>query len=222
MTSSIGSRLYGLAKRLSLGRILRYLDLWLRYFWRRSRSALKPSRVSSHGTGAEEQAAALAHANMASAMRIAVSSWFPLDLANKRLHRAMLLSVTETRADLGITPEIVDHLVLLKSADDLSARVDELAASGAAFSAINTALYMLLLRRLPAQTELSLRVTRGTRSLPSARALNIGNRGDAPYQPDRGRMLYIDVGNTVLGPASSGWCGRSPMSSRARPEAIRG
>jgi hypothetical protein len=30
------SRLYRLAKRLSVGRFLRYLDLWARYGWRRS------------------------------------------------------------------------------------------------------------------------------------------------------------------------------------------
>jgi hypothetical protein len=31
-------RLYRLAKRLSIGRVLRYLDLWARYLWRRSLS----------------------------------------------------------------------------------------------------------------------------------------------------------------------------------------
>jgi hypothetical protein len=33
-------RLYRFAKRLSLGRLLRYLDLWARYGWRRRQSAL--------------------------------------------------------------------------------------------------------------------------------------------------------------------------------------
>ena len=50
-----------------------------------------------------------------------VASWFPLDLANARLHRALLASVADARPDLGVTPEILDCVESLKSADDLTA-----------------------------------------------------------------------------------------------------
>jgi hypothetical protein len=46
-------KLYRLVKRLSLGRLLRYLDLWARYGWRRGQSALstrlRRHRVPSRG-----------------------------------------------------------------------------------------------------------------------------------------------------------------------------
>ncbi len=46
--------------------------------------------ASAPGIGAETQEAALAKADMATAKRMVVASWFPVDLANERLHRAML------------------------------------------------------------------------------------------------------------------------------------
>jgi hypothetical protein len=164
MGSTMRARLYRLAKRLSIGRLLRYLDLWARYLWRRSLSGLgSSSRRSARGTDAEAQAAALAHADMATAKRMAVASWFPLDLANARLHRAVLASAAEARPDLGIGPAILDCLAQLKSADDLSACVDEQVAAGQAAQTLNTALYILLLRRLPDRSELPMIVSRHPR-----------------------------------------------------------
>jgi hypothetical protein len=155
MGSMMRGRLYRLAKRLSIGRVLRYLDLWARYLWRRSLSRLGGG--SGHlapGTDAGAQAAALADADMATAKRMAVASWFPLDLADARLHRAMLASVAEARPDLGITPDILDCVARLKNASDLSVAVDGLVASGETPQTINTALYLLLLRRPPDPSEL--------------------------------------------------------------------
>lgn len=154
MGSSIQGRLYRLAKRLSIGRVLRYLDLWARYLWQRSRSALAVRRGAGPGADAESQAALLAHADMATAKRMAVASWFPLDLANARLHRALLASVAEARPDLGIGSDILDCLARLKSANDLAACVDDQVARGEATGTLNTALYILLLRRLPDRSEL--------------------------------------------------------------------
>ena len=80
----VRGRLCWLAMRLSLGRLLRYLDLWARYLWRRSLSRLGSSGRSAPGIDAEAQEAALAQA-----------SCFPVDLANARLHRAVLVSAAE-------------------------------------------------------------------------------------------------------------------------------
>jgi hypothetical protein len=157
MASAIRGRLYRLAKRLSLGRLLRYLDLWARYLWRRSLSWLgSRSGRPARGNNTEAQAAALAQADMVSAKRMAVASWFPLDLANARLHRALLASAAEARPDLGITPDILDCLARLKGASDLSACVDAQVAGGQATEILNTTLYILLLRRLPDQSELAM------------------------------------------------------------------
>ena len=80
MWSLMRGRLYRLARRLSLGAHIRYLDLWVCYLWRRSLSRLGGSAL---GGAIPEQAAALGlHADMATAKRMAVASWFPLDLAN--------------------------------------------------------------------------------------------------------------------------------------------
>ena len=95
------SRLYRLAKRLNVGRILRYGDLWARYLWRRGLSALDAARSPPAGGDAAALGAALAAADMAAAKRMAVASWFPLDLANARLHRGMLASLIDARPDLG-------------------------------------------------------------------------------------------------------------------------
>jgi hypothetical protein len=80
---------------------------------------------------------------------MAVASWFPLDLAN-----------VEARPDLGVTPEILNYLFRLKRADDLIAGVDALVERGVGAQTANTALYALLLRRLPAPSELAMIVSR--------------------------------------------------------------
>ena len=89
-----------------------------------------------------------------------VASWFPLDLANARLHRALLASVAEARADLGVTPEILGCLAALKGADDLGECVDWMVEQGHSTQTVNTSLYILLLRRLPAASELPMIASR--------------------------------------------------------------
>ena len=98
MASLRQSRFYALARRLSLGRIVRYLDLWARYFWRRALSILNPASAGDEGHAAAAEAASVAGADMATANRMAVASWFPLDLANARLHRALLASAAASPA----------------------------------------------------------------------------------------------------------------------------
>ena len=146
-------RLSRLAKRLSVGRLLRYGALWARYGVRRSRSALRTRKSQAPGARIAAEAAVLARADLGDAKRM-VGSWFPLDLANARPHRALLASVANARPDLGVTPEILDCVEGLKAADDLTAAVDAMAEQGAPPQTINTALYMLLLRRLPAPSEM--------------------------------------------------------------------
>ncbi len=68
--------------------------------------------------------------------------------------------MVEARPDLGITPAILDCLASLKSADDLTGCVDRLVAEGASPETLNTALYLLLLRRLPAPSERAMIVSR--------------------------------------------------------------
>ena len=121
-------RLSRLAKRLSVGRLLRYGALWARYGVRRSRSALLTRKPQAPGARIAAEAAVLARADLGDAKRMVVGSWFPLDLANARLHRALLASVANARPDLGITPEILDCVEGLKAADDLTAAVDAMAA----------------------------------------------------------------------------------------------
>ena len=104
MEAAKPSALYRLAKRLSLGRLARYFALWVRYLLRRGQSALSTKLLREPPSGIEAQAAALAGADLASAKRMTVASWIPLDLANARLHRALLASVAGARADLGLTP----------------------------------------------------------------------------------------------------------------------
>ena len=156
-------RLYRLAKRLSLGRLLRYGALWARYGVRRGQSAFFTRQAQAPGARVAAGAAALAGADHADAKCMVVASWFPLDLANARLHRALLASVAQARPDLGVTPEILDCIEGLKSADDLSANVDAMAEQGGSSQTINTALYMLLLRRLPAPSEMPMIATRHPR-----------------------------------------------------------
>ena len=156
-------RLYRLAKRLSLGRLLRYGALWASYGVRRGQSALLTRKAEAPGARPAAQAAALARADLSDAKRMVVASWFPLDLANARLHRALLASVAGARADLGVTPEILDSVESLKAADDLAAAVDAMADQGHPPQTVNTALYMLLLRRLPAPSEMPMIAARHPR-----------------------------------------------------------
>ena len=156
-------RLYRLAKRLSLGRLLRYGALWARYGVRRGQSALSTRKSQAPGARVEAEVAALARADQAGAKRMVVASWFPLDLANARLHRALLASVANARPDLGVTPEILDCVEGLKSADDLTVTVDAMAARGGSSQTITTALYLLLRRRVPAPSEMPMIATRHPR-----------------------------------------------------------
>jgi hypothetical protein len=144
----------GLARRLQVGRIARYLDLWARYLWRRTSSAVRPGPTRGDGEAAAAEAALIAGADMGTAYRATISSWLPLELANARLHRALLASAAQARPELGITPSMVDAVVRLKTADDLTGSVDRLVGTGEAFGTVNTALYILLLRRLPDASEL--------------------------------------------------------------------
>jgi hypothetical protein len=156
-------RLYRLAKRLSLGRLLRYGALWARYGVRRGQSAFLARKSQAPAARVAAETAALARADLGDAKRMVVASWFPLDLANAGLHRALLASVAAARADLGLTPEILDCVEGLKAADDLTATVDAMAEQGDTPQTINTALYMLLLRRLPAPSEMPMIATRHPR-----------------------------------------------------------
>ena len=133
-------RIYRLAKRLSLGRLLRYGALWARYGVRRGQSALLSRKSQAPGAGIAAEAAVLARADQGDAKRMVVASWFPLDLANARLHRGLLASVANARPDLGVTPEILDCVEGLRAADDLTATVDAMAEQGAPPQTINTPL----------------------------------------------------------------------------------
>jgi len=157
------SALYRLAKRLSLGRLARYFALWARYLLRRGQSALSTKLRKEPASCIDAQAAALAAADLATAKRMTVASWFPLDLANTRLHRALLASVAEARADLFITQDVLDCVCQLKTAADISTAVDRLVASGRPPRTINTALYLLLLRRPPDPSELPILTSRHPR-----------------------------------------------------------
>src|SRR5688572_7374179 len=66
---SAKDKLYTLAKRLSIGRVLRYVDLWARYGWRRVGSAFG-SRAPAAGKDTEALAATLAGAEFATAKRL--------------------------------------------------------------------------------------------------------------------------------------------------------
>lgn len=162
MSSNLKGKLYMLARRLSIGRLLRYFDLWVRYGWRRAESALH-GRGPAAGQKAEALAATIADADAETAKRLAVSSWFPLDLQNAGLHAAILKSVAEARPDLGLSPAIRDCLSRLKTAGDLTAAVDAEVETGARPETVNTALYLLLLRRLPAPSERSMIASRHPR-----------------------------------------------------------
>ncbi|MGH6826017.1 hypothetical protein [Methyloceanibacter sp.] len=157
------SGLYRLAKRLSLGRLSRYFALWARYLLRRGQSALSMQLQREPPSLIEAQAAALAGADLATAKRMSVASWFPLDRANAGLHRTMFASIAQVRPDLGVTPEILDCLSCLKRTDDLSNCVDAMVERGQPTQIVNTALYILLLKRFPAPSEHAMIVSRHPR-----------------------------------------------------------
>jgi len=161
--TAMQERLYRLAKRLNVGRILRYGDLWTRYLWRRGLSALDAARSGPAGGDATALGAALAVADIKAAKRMAVASWFPLDLGNVGLQRRMLASLIDERPDLGVRPEILDCLSRLKRAGDLAAGVDAMVDAGMSAQTLNTVLYALLLRRLPAPSELAMIASRHPR-----------------------------------------------------------
>jgi hypothetical protein len=73
--TAMQERLYRLAKRLNVGRILRYGDLWTRYLWRRGLSAVDAARSRPAGGDAATLGAALAAADIDAAKRMAVASW---------------------------------------------------------------------------------------------------------------------------------------------------
>ncbi len=156
-------RLFGLAGRLSLGRILRYLALWARYLWRRGLSAVSPAGGRDEGHAQAAEAALVAGAGLGSAYRVAVGSWFPLDLDNARLHQALLAGVAEARPELGLTQAVIDATLRVKQAGDLGALVDRLTEEGVPSGTINTALYLVLLRRLPDASELPMIAARHPR-----------------------------------------------------------
>ncbi|HSB58429.1 MAG TPA: hypothetical protein VLD66_02395, partial [Methyloceanibacter sp.] len=60
-------------------------------------------------------------------------------------------------------PDILDCVVDLKSAEDLAACVEGMVEQGRSPQTVNTALYVLLLRRLPAPSELPMIASRHPR-----------------------------------------------------------
>jgi hypothetical protein len=157
------SRLYRLAKRLSLGRLLRYLDLWARFGWRRGQSALSTHLRREAATEISSIAAALGPRGPDNREAPHRGLMVPLDLANAKLHRALLASVAAACPDLSVTPEILDCLSRLRSTDDLSGCVDAMVEQGTVPQTVNTALYILLLKRLLAPSELLMIASRHPR-----------------------------------------------------------
>jgi len=161
MTAGFQNRIVALARRLSIGRILRYADLWARYAFRRGASAL---RATSDGAKVEKAIPAALQSNFKEGKRLTVASWFPIDDANSRLHQAILASAAGARAELGLPPDIIERVMRLKGSSDLAAAVDAEMAKGAAAESVNTALYILLLRRLPALSEQTMIASRHPRT----------------------------------------------------------
>ena len=71
MASLRQSRFYALARRLSLGRIVRYLGLWARYLWRRALSILNPASAGNEGHAAAAEADVVAGTDIEAAYRAA-------------------------------------------------------------------------------------------------------------------------------------------------------
>jgi hypothetical protein len=140
-------RLYRLAKRLSLGRLLRYSALWARYGVRRGQSALLARKSQAPAARVAAETAALARAELGDAKRMVGAD-------GKRRGGSR-----RSRPHAGI----LDCVEGLKAADDLTATVDAMAEQGDTPQTINTALYMLLLRRLPAPSEMPMIATRHPR-----------------------------------------------------------
>src|SRR5688572_13562602 len=101
MTLSIKNKLRRIHKRLAIDRLVRYLQLWTHYLWRRLSAV-------TYRKNPGITAADIAGADQLTAQRVAVQSWFPLDLVNANLHLAILKSVAEARPDLGITSEVLE------------------------------------------------------------------------------------------------------------------
>jgi hypothetical protein len=161
---------------------------------RRGQSALSTQLRKEPASGIEAQAAALAAADLATAKRMTVASWFPLDLANARLHRALLASVSGARADLGLTPEILDCIASLKSADDLAC-VEAMVEQGRSPQTVNTALYVLLLRRQAAEVtpvtgRLDMFVTEPRGTPVAGESVRLGEVCWIPLLPPDKRGLY--------------------------------
>jgi hypothetical protein len=161
---------------------------------RRGQSALSTQLRKEPASGIEAQAAALAAADLATAKRMTVASWFPLDLANARLHRALLASVAGARADLGLTPEILDCIASLKSADDLAC-VEAMVEQGRSPQTVNTALYVLLLRRQAAEVtpvtgRLDMFVTEPRGTPVAGESVRLGEVCWIPLLPPDKRGLY--------------------------------
>jgi hypothetical protein len=124
-----------------------------------------------------------------------VASWFPLDLANARLHRALLTSVAGARADLGLTPEILHCIASLKSADDLATCVEAMVEQGRSPQTVNTALYVLLLRRQAAEVtpvtgRLDMFVTEPRGTPVAGESVRLGEVCWIPLLPPDKRGLY--------------------------------
>ena len=130
--------------------MLRYGALWARYYWRRIESAAPSHARGEDGSGNGDGVDSILGAAPEDAKRLAVASWFPLDLTNTSLHLAILSSIADARAELGLRPAVLACLARMKAAPDLTHCVDKLSADGETPETINTALYLLLLRRLPA------------------------------------------------------------------------
>jgi hypothetical protein len=163
VAASIQERVYTLLRRLSIGRILRYLDLWGRYVLRRALSAIS-GRHSHPGSEAGTLVEALREADFTTAKRLTVGSWFPLDRSNTRLHQVLLRDIATARPDLGLESDTIECLMRLKTASQLSAAVDAEVEGGALSKTVNTALYLLLLRRPPDISELPMIASRHPRT----------------------------------------------------------
>ena len=141
-----------LARRLRLGRLLRYLDLWARYLWRRGVSALRPAAATGEGAQrvmrrgsplparrrpiAPRSAPGFPSISPMPGSRDGSSPPWP-----KPGPRSASTGRRSTSPCSSARPS------------DLAGLVDRLAAAGTPFATLNTALYLVLLRRLPAAAE---------------------------------------------------------------------
>ena len=115
MILSRRGRLYRLAKLLSIGRSLHYLQLWVRYLWQQLRS----NRAIGGNPRAEADllSIALVNADMATAKRIAVTSWDSAVLDNGE--QGLALNADASRSFSGPFRQMV-YLSLHPETFDLS------------------------------------------------------------------------------------------------------